>query len=55
MDTNRLIPLLSELAVFTCVVEAGGFSAAAQKLGVAPSSISRFGDTFGKRIAREVT
>lgn len=41
MDTNRLIPLLSELAVFTCVVEAGGFSAAAQKLGVAPSSISR--------------
>ncbi|MBE4579158.1 LysR family transcriptional regulator [Vibrio navarrensis] len=41
MDTNRLIPLLSEMAVFASVVEAGGFSAAAQKLGVAPSSISR--------------
>lgn len=41
MDTNKLIPLLSEMAVFVQVVESGSFSAAATKLGVAPSSISR--------------
>ncbi len=41
MDTNKLLPLLSEMAVLVCVVEQGSFSKAAEKLGVAPSSISR--------------
>ncbi len=41
MDTNKLIPLLSEMAVFVCVIETESFSKAAKKLGVAPSSISR--------------
>ncbi len=41
MDTNKLLPLLSEMAIFVCVVEQGSFSKAAEKLGVAPSSVSR--------------
>ncbi|EGQ7933036.1 LysR family transcriptional regulator [Vibrio vulnificus] len=41
MDTNRLIPLLSEMAIFVNVVESGSFSKTAQKLGVSPSSVSR--------------
>ncbi|MFM2587380.1 LysR family transcriptional regulator [Vibrio sp. TBV020] len=41
MDTNRLIPLLSEMAIFVHVVESGSFSQTAKKLGVAPSSVSR--------------
>lgn len=41
MDTNKLIPLLSEMAIFVNVVESGSFSKAAQKLGVSPSSVSR--------------
>lgn len=38
MDTNKLIPLLAEMAVFVTVVEEGSFANAAVKLGVAPSS-----------------
>ncbi|MDW6001833.1 LysR family transcriptional regulator [Vibrio mangrovi] len=41
MDTNKLIPLLSEMAIFVNVVESGSFSKAAHKLGIAPSSVSR--------------
>ncbi|BFM50458.1 LysR family transcriptional regulator [Marinomonas sp. THO17] len=41
MDMNRLIPLLSELAIFVSVVEAGSFSKASIKLGMATSSVSR--------------
>lgn len=41
MDTNRLIPLLSEMAVFVSVVDTGSFSSTAKKLGVSPSSVSR--------------
>ncbi|WP_339389674.1 LysR family transcriptional regulator [Vibrio neptunius] len=41
MDTNKLIPLLSEMAIFVNVVESGSFSATAKKLGVSPSSVSR--------------
>lgn len=41
MDMNKLIPLLSEMAIFVNVVESGSFSKSALKLGVAPSSISR--------------
>ncbi|WFB49577.1 LysR family transcriptional regulator [Vibrio coralliilyticus] len=41
MDTNKLIPLLSEMAIFVSVVESGSFSKTAQKLGVSPSSVSR--------------
>ncbi len=41
MDTNKLITLLPEMAVFVVVLEEGSFSKAAERLGVAPSSISR--------------
>ena len=41
MDTNKLIPLLSEMAIFVNVVESGSFSQTAKKLGVSPSSVSR--------------
>jgi len=41
MDTNRLIPLLSEMAIFVNVVESGSFSKTAKKLGLSPSSVSR--------------
>jgi len=41
VDTNKLIPLLSEMAIFVSVVESGSFSKTAQKLGVSPSSVSR--------------
>ncbi|MCG9681908.1 LysR family transcriptional regulator [Vibrio sp. Isolate23] len=41
MDTNKLIPLLSEMAIFVNVVESGSFSKTAQRLGVSPSSVSR--------------
>ncbi|MGL6258123.1 LysR family transcriptional regulator [Vibrio sp. WXL103] len=41
MDTNELIPLLPEMAVFVKVVELESFSKAAHHLGVAPSSVSR--------------
>jgi len=41
MDTNKLIPLLAEMAVFVKIVEAGTFSKAATSLGLSPSSVSR--------------
>ncbi len=41
VDTNKLITLLPEMAVFVVVIEEGSFSKAAERLGVAPSSVSR--------------
>ncbi|KLV07160.1 LysR family transcriptional regulator [Photobacterium aquae] len=41
MDTNRLIALMPELAVFKIVVDEGSFTAAAKKLGVTPSALSK--------------
>lgn len=41
MDTNKLMPLLPDLAVFVAVVEAGSFTAASKVLGVTPSAVSR--------------
>jgi len=41
MNTNKLIPLLSDMAIFVTVVEHGNFSKAAKKLGVTPSAVSR--------------
>jgi DNA-binding transcriptional LysR family regulator len=41
VDINKLIPLLSEMAIFVKVVESGSLSQAAQAIGVSPSSISR--------------
>lgn len=41
MNINKLIPLLSEMAIFAKVVDCGSFSKAATTLGVAPSSVSR--------------
>lgn len=41
MDTNRLMQLLPDLAVFVTVVESGSFTAASKKLGVTPSAVSR--------------
>ncbi len=41
MRTNRLMYLLPDMAVFVAVVEYGSFTAAAKKLGVTPSAVSR--------------
>ncbi|WEM41008.1 LysR family transcriptional regulator [Photobacterium sp. DA100] len=41
MDTNKLIALMPELAVFKIVVDEGSFTAAARKLGVTPSALSK--------------
>lgn len=41
MDTNKLITLLPDMAIFVNVVESGSFSKTAHKLGVSPSSVSR--------------
>lgn len=41
MDDIDLIPLLPDMAAFVHVVDAGSFSAAARRLGVTPSAVSR--------------
>ncbi|OXX72409.1 LysR family transcriptional regulator [Vibrio anguillarum] len=41
MITHRLIALLPDLAAFILVVNEGSFTAAAQKLGVTPSALSK--------------
>ncbi|ELR67829.1 Transcriptional regulator, LysR family [Photobacterium marinum] len=41
MDTNKLIALMPELAVFKIVVDEGSFTGAARKLGVTPSALSK--------------
>ncbi|WP_413110425.1 LysR family transcriptional regulator [Thaumasiovibrio sp. DFM-14] len=59
MDTNKLLPLLSDLAVFTTVVDTGSFTAAAQKVGVTPSAISRqisrLEDALGVKLLERTT
>lgn len=41
MDKNKIIQLLPDIAAFVTVVESDSFSAAAKKLGMTPSGISR--------------
>lgn len=41
MDINKLLPLLPDLATFVTIAEENSFSACANKLGIAPSSVSR--------------
>lgn len=41
MNTNKLMALLPDMAVFVMVVESGSFSAAAKQLSVTPSAVSR--------------
>lgn len=41
MNTNKLIPLLPDLAVFVAVIDEGSFTAASKKLGITPSAVSR--------------
>ena len=59
MDTNKLIPLLSDMAIFVTVVEQGNFSKAAKKLGVTPSAvsrqISRLEDAIGIKLLQRTT
>jgi DNA-binding transcriptional LysR family regulator len=59
MDTNNIIPLLSDMAIFVTVVEQGNFSKAAKKLGVTPSAvsrqISRLEDALGNKLLQRTT
>lgn len=59
MDTNKLMPLLSDMAIFVTVVELGNFSKAANKLGVTPSAvsrqISRLEDALGIKLLQRTT
>lgn len=41
MDTNQLMPLLPDMAVFVTIVESGSFTAASKKLGITPSAVSK--------------
>ncbi|OCQ53254.1 HTH-type transcriptional regulator DmlR [Photorhabdus australis subsp. thailandensis] len=41
MSTNKLLSLMSEMAVFVKVVDAGSFTSAARQLGATPSAVSR--------------
>jgi DNA-binding transcriptional LysR family regulator len=59
MDTNKLMPLLADMAIFVSVVEHGNFSKAARKLGVTPSAvsrqISRLEDALGIKLLQRTT
>ncbi|TMO64107.1 LysR family transcriptional regulator [Pseudoalteromonas aurantia] len=59
MDTNKLMPLLSDMAIFVTVIEQGNFSKAAKKLGVTPSAvsrqISRLEDALGIKLLERTT
>ena len=59
MNTNHLIPLMSDMAIFVTVVEQGNFSKAAKKLGVTPSAvsrqISRLEDALGIKLLQRTT
>ncbi|WP_413699728.1 LysR family transcriptional regulator [Psychromonas sp. KJ10-10] len=59
MDTNKLIPLLPDMAIFVTVIEQGNFSNAAKKLGVTPSAvsrqISRLEDALGIKLLQRTT
>ncbi len=41
MSINEAFDSLPDMAAFACVVEAGSFSAAARKMGLSPSAVSR--------------
>ena len=41
MDINKLMATMPDMAVFALVVEAGSFTAAAERLNVTPSAVSR--------------
>jgi DNA-binding transcriptional LysR family regulator len=41
MNTNKLLAVLPDMAVYVLVVETGSFTAAAEQLGVTPSAVSR--------------
>jgi len=41
MNTNRLMGLLPDMAVYVLVVETGSFTVAAERLGMTPSAVSR--------------
>ena len=59
MNTNKIIPLLPDMAIFVTVVEQGNFSKAARKLGVTPSAvsrqISRLEDALGIKLLQRTT
>jgi DNA-binding transcriptional LysR family regulator len=59
LDTNKLIPLLPDMAIFVTVVEQGNFSEAARKMGVTPSAvsrqISRLEDALGIKLLQRTT
>jgi len=59
MNTNKVIPLLADMAIFVTVVEQGNFSKAAKKLGVTPSAvsrqISRLEDALGIKLIQRTT
>ncbi|MCL1058302.1 LysR family transcriptional regulator [Shewanella gelidimarina] len=59
MDTNKIIPLLPDMAILVTVVEQGNFSKAARKLGVTPSAvsrqISRLEDALGIKLLQRTT
>ncbi|WP_065979630.1 LysR family transcriptional regulator [Pseudoalteromonas lipolytica] len=59
MNTNKLLPLLSDMAIFVTVVERGNFSKAAKNLGVTPSAVSRqmsrLEDALGIKLLQRTT
>jgi len=59
VNTNKIIPLLADMAIFVTVVEQGNFSKAAKKLGVTPSAvsrqISRLEDALGIKLLQRTT
>jgi len=59
MNTNKVIPLLADMAIFVTVAEQGNFSKAAKKLGVTPSAvsrqISRLEDALGIKLIQRTT
>jgi DNA-binding transcriptional LysR family regulator len=59
VNTNKIIPLLADMAIFVTVVEQGNFSKAAKKLGVTPSAVSRkissLEDALGIKLLQRTT
>jgi len=59
MNTNKMIPLLADMAIFVTVIEQGNFSKAAKKLGVTPSVVSRkishLEDALGIKLLQRTT
>ena len=59
MNTNRLLRVLPELGILVTVIETGSFSAAARRIGLPPSSISRsmskLEDELGTKLLERTT